>query len=105
MLAVVFWFAVIPSPPYGMTAINDKVAHFLVFLGFGISAFFIWPYQTIVPKILLLLGVYGATIELVQHFVPGRTLSLFDWIMDIAGLIVAFGLIKIKPATFKIYGV
>ena len=104
-LVIVFWFACVPSPPAAMVAFNDKIAHFLVFFCLGGSAFFLWSYNTTVYKILFLLALYGATIEVVQYYVPGRTLSLFDWIMDIAGLIFAFVLIKFKLSTFRFNGV
>ena len=104
-LIIIFWFACIPAPPELMSSFNDKITHFLVFFFLGISAFFLWPNKKGERQVLFFLAFYGAFIEVVQYYVPGRTLSLFDWIMDIAGLIVAFGLIKFKPATFKIYRV
>jgi len=104
-LVIIFWFACIPAPPEAMAAFNDKLVHFLVFLCLGGSAFFLWPDEKTVHKVLFLLAFYGASIEVAQYYVPGRTLSLFDWIMDITGLTVAFGLIKFKLSTFKIHGV
>ena len=46
----------------------------------------------LIPIIILLAGVYAALDELHQYFVPGRYCSLTDFLIDLAGILVALGL-------------
>lgn len=96
LLGIVFWQACLPNPPSHYTLINDKLAHFLVFLIIGLSAWAIWPKSRVPTLILPLLAVYGGTIEIVQHFVPNRFLSVLDWISDIGGLVTSWLLMRVK---------
>ncbi len=48
------------------------------------------------PHVLLLLlgALYGATDELHQVFVAGRTPDPTDWLADITGLLLGYGLLR-----------
>jgi VanZ family protein len=94
-LAVVFYVACNPNPPAATHLINDKLAHFLVFLIIGFSGQVIWKSNQVNFKLLWFLASYGAAIEIVQHYVPGRFFSVLDWLMDILGLIVAVLMFKL----------
>lgn len=78
----------IPGP--GISSFDDKLAHFGVYLVLGaLLAFAVdrtgWPLWT-----AALLGVlYGASDEVHQLFVPGRSASVVDWIADAAGVCTA----------------
>jgi VanZ family protein len=66
----------------------DKLAHFLYYgsmaalLSHGVGRRWLW-----LP--LLLVPLVGAADEWHQFYTPGRDASVFDWIADAAGTIVA----------------
>ena len=66
--------------------INDKANHILAFYALALLVDFSYPESGFGPaKILPLLG-YGLAIEIIQHFLPNRSASLFDVAADAAGL-------------------
>lgn len=70
----------------------DKVAHFIAYAVLAV-ALALWPKATawrLHPLrtaliIIAIASVYGAMDELHQSYVPGRDMSLFDWIADTLG--------------------
>jgi VanZ family protein len=94
-LVIIFYVAIDSNPPAATHLINDKIAHFLVFLIIGFTGQVIWKSNQLNFKLLGFLASYGAAIEIVQHYVPGRFFSVLDWLMDILGLIVAVLMFKL----------
>jgi len=69
----------------------DKLIHFggfFVLAGLAILAR--WQPSTRI-LIALLLG-YAALTEILQHFIPGRSFSVFDWLADALGIVLAVGM-------------
>ena len=65
----------------------DKVIHFIAFL---VLTYLLWSAYKLprpITSSILLLSLFGLLIELVQHFVPNRIFSLYDFAADIAGII------------------
>ena len=69
---------------------GDKAAH----LGFyAVMGFFcaLWrrecgvPLSRAVAQALLFVALVGAVDEVHQHWIPGRSMDLFDWMADICG--------------------
>ncbi|MCP4010808.1 MAG: VanZ family protein, partial [Proteobacteria bacterium] len=58
-------------------------------------------------RLILMLIAYAALTEILQHFVPGRSFSVLDWVADSLGVLVAvltglyvmehFQLLTLKP--------
>ena len=94
-LALVFWKACVPDPEHVFHIINDKLAHFLIFLFLGILGMIAWNGSAARYPVITFLAIYGAVIEVVQYFVDQRSMSLGDWIMDLLGLISALLVIKL----------
>jgi len=44
---------------------------------------------------VLVSSLYGASDELHQYFVPGRSCDVFDWLADTSGAVVAVGLLGV----------
>ena len=62
----------------------DKLAHALAFIGvYGSLA---WVFRWRPWALALLAAVLGASVEFHQHFLPGFTPSLTDWLADLAGI-------------------
>ena len=71
----------------------DKWVHAGLFGLLGLLGALAWrsgPYR---PALLLSLLVLGAITEWLQQFVPGRSMSLGDWLADAAGALVGVGLV------------
>jgi len=106
-LALLVW-ASMRVPPPGQEQLfpqQDKVLHFIFFLGGGVVlAALLRLTSRLRPGLLILstilvLSALGAADEYHQQFVPGRDgLSLADWSADLAGAFVgAFLLIRTGP--------
>lgn len=76
--------------------VNDKVVHMGLYGVFGgtlawgwIRSRVGWPHAS-----LIALGAfYGATDEWHQAFVPGRSVSFYDWIADVTGVLLGYSVI------------
>ena len=66
--------------------VNDKVNHALAFFVLGLLADFSFPERGFGPSKILALLAYGLLIEVIQHFLPYRTFSLYDLAADGVGL-------------------
>ncbi len=92
--AVLFFLSALPlSGDVSWVPVNDKVIHVGLYgvLGVTLSRARIlsgagWPHG-----LFILVGVlYGVTDEFHQAFVPGRSVSVFDWIADVVGVLMGY---------------
>ena len=81
----------LPSPPG-----NDKTHHLVAYAVLG--AALVWGLTDRAPRrttwgialaAVLLASVYGVSDEFHQGFVPGREVSVLDWVADTAGAAIA----------------
>lgn len=76
-------------PDVGQPEGSDKLAHFILYYFFAAAVFWAACPSTTRGKAAVIAfaaaAAYGATDEIHQWFVPGRTMSLYDWIADAAG--------------------
>ena len=63
----------------------DKVFHFMFFTGL---AFYIPRHRRLFINIFVFLGliIFGATIEIIQYFIPNRGASAHDFAADVLGV-------------------
>ncbi len=92
--ATIVWLSSRPTYPFGISLPTplDKLAHMTAF---GVLAAFTelaWrrthPHVPLARRLLVILvcvAIFGASDELHQHFVPGRSCNFFDWMADGAG--------------------
>ena len=69
----------------------DKLIHFFGF--FALAALAVpagWKLS--LKQLGVVLIVYAALTEIFQHFIPGRSFSVADWLADSLGILVALGL-------------
>lgn len=83
------------------SAYPDKVAHFFLYAGFGLFLYLTLrnssnPVENPFIYAIVLGILYGATDEIHQSFVPGRSSSLGDLFADSLGLIIMQTVIFIK---------
>ena len=78
-----------PGMPHG-----DKVGHFLVYGLLGTLLCRLGNGGRAAGWALFLASAYGASDELHQFFVPGRSCSLADWVADTLGAALAIGLYR-----------
>lgn len=73
--------------------INDKVIHLGLYgvLGALLARARVRSGVTWHHAVFVLLGaLYGITDELHQAFVPGRSVSMFDWFADVTGVLLGY---------------
>jgi VanZ family protein len=88
--AVIFALSSRPRLPAPDIANFDKAAHFGAYGLLGALLAFAAARSGLPPLVALVLGVlYGATDEIHQMYVPGRSPDLLDWCADAAGVITA----------------
>lgn len=88
--ATIFWLSSRSSVPGPELPYIDKVAHFGAYAVLGALLAFAAD-RSRVP-LLLAVGVglaYGASDEVHQMFVPGRSPDVLDWAADTAGVLTA----------------
>lgn len=69
----------------------DKLIHFAGFFVLtGLALRSAWINSSY--KLLLMLIAYAALTEVLQHFIPGRSFSVFDWVADSLGILAAWRL-------------
>ena len=81
------YISLIPSESVNIG--NDKVGHFIAYmiLTFNAGLIFFKKKKKFLFAILFCI-TYGFLIEILQHFVPGRFMSLEDFIANTVGVIV-----------------
>lgn len=86
--AIIFALSSRPTLPVSLSHGSDKLAHYLAYAVLGGLAARAVPAGRRFALIAILLGVaYGASDELHQHFVPGRSVEFADWIADSLGVL------------------
>ncbi|MEA3292637.1 MAG: VanZ family protein [Pseudomonadota bacterium] len=93
-LAATSWQTLTPLPYEPLTFANDKLGHLLTFLLLALLVDHGWPGAAFLSRKALPLLAYGAAIELIQHFVPNRSLSFADWVADGAGILLYLLLVR-----------
>lgn len=88
--ATIYWLSSRPTVPAPEIPNVDKLAHFGAYAVLGALLAFA-AFRTGVPvAAAVLIGVlYGASDEIHQMFVPGRSPDVLDWAADAAGVITA----------------
>lgn len=88
--AVIFFLSSRPTVPAPAVPNVDKVLHFVAYAVLGACLAFAAHRSSLPMAVALLLGwAYGATDEIHQMFVPGRSPDLLDWLADAAGVATA----------------
>lgn len=104
----VYWFALViatslPAQNLPKTSINDKVEHFIAFLGLGFLLSFTLYVQNkykllkinhSISAVLIALA-YAVIDEIHQLFIPGRQCDVLDVSADLIGAIAGILLIKV----------
>jgi len=103
--AVLFLLSELQGAGGGLLAGVDKLVHGGLYFVLGLC--FAWGKEktgSSVPAVLLLfMGVgYGALDEWHQSFVPGRDVSVGDWVADSAGVII--GLVLFSSFSSRLRG-
>lgn len=91
LVVAIGWLALSPRPPAVFSTGWDKGNHLLAFATLAVAASFgsVAAARRRLAIALWLLG-YGALIEVLQHWVPGRSSEFADLVADAVG--IAFGL-------------
>jgi VanZ family protein len=94
-LALMTILALKPMQAMGDITHVDKALHFSAYLVLaGLAFLFAQRYKPFLGWCVAL-AVYGAVIECIQSFMPGRFMSFADFIANISGIAVTIFLVKI----------
>ncbi len=87
------------TPGDGTIAGNylDKVVHFIIFLILSLNINYKYQNKTYGFELMLWAIIFGLTTEVVQQYIPGRNMDLYDGIADSFGIIIGYYLYKTFP--------
>ena len=79
---------------------TDKVVHLLIFLNLGrLVCKSLWPKDlTMTNKLVLAFGSLTFVTEIIQYFIPGRTMDLLDFISNACGYLLGCAFILKKSS-------
>lgn len=92
-MGLIFWLSSIPDPqvPSNLTTPGHAFLYLVLGALYFLSATETRPSRRIAALALLAASFFGATDELHQSFVPGRTPDVADWAWDTVGAAVGIG--------------
>ncbi len=90
------------SPGNGKIAGNylDKVAHFGIFFILSINVCYKFQKDKPLTTALLWAILFGLLTEVLQQFIPGRNMDMYDGIADTLGVVIGFYIYTAKPVSF-----
>jgi len=99
-VALIFFASTRPNlkPPGPEFPLEDKAIHFAEYTLLGVLLFKGIGYTALRDRRLAFLFLFsvGASVggldEIVQSYVPGRSMSIFDWMADAAGVALGVGM-------------
>lgn len=103
--AFIFLLSSLERPPFlADFDLNDKWKHFLLFTVFAVLVYRSAAVSMERPAAagwmtVLLVSAYGATDELHQYFVPGRSCDWRDWLADTVAAIVIVAVLMRKRSS------
>jgi VanZ family protein len=84
VVALTLWGAIVPVPEPHLMAQQDKLNHGLAFVAFAVTLRFAHP-RLGLAWVMAWAVAFGAGIEVMQAFIPGRDSSFWDVVADAAG--------------------
>ncbi len=94
-------------PFYIFSKYPDKLTHIILYAGFGLLIYLALKHSSnpVIRNYAFILAIiigtaYGASDEIHQSFVPGRTASVYDLLADIIGLTFAQIILFIKDRLY-----
>jgi VanZ family protein len=95
-MALIFVVSAQPRVPLPDFSSSDKVLHFAAYSVLGVALALGGAPAGVARGALVAAGsLYGATDEIHQHFVPGRSMEALDWVADtlgvMAGVLLTYG--------------
>ncbi len=90
-LLIVTYMMLTPEPPKPAMldfSQSDKLEHLIAFIILAFLADAGWAESGFTPRKYLPLLAYGIAIELLQYFVPGREVGIWDIVANAGGLAV-----------------
>ncbi len=82
--------SLLPHEVLPETGISDKLGHFAAYGALALLAWLAYAEETIRRRAMIALVVYGALLEGLQSFIPGRFFSVFDMIANGGGVAVVY---------------
>lgn len=78
----------------------DKIAHFIIFFFLAINiSFKYWKNEKLIEAMFFGI-ILGFATEVIQQFIPGRNMDIYDAIADTLGIIVGYYTYRSKSIAF-----
>lgn len=88
--ALVGLLSLVPNAAVPEMPVDDKTEHILAYAALGLLGGV--ASRRGIPRLVLGLGTYGAVLELLQAFSPGRSPEVADAVADIIGVCLGVGM-------------
>ena len=80
----------IPSPGKIEVKHIDKIAHYFMFIFFSINICFKYHKDKRLIDVMIWAIFFGLMTEVIQQFIPGRDMDIYDGITDVVGIISGY---------------
>ena len=91
----------LPHIDFGFTW-SDKILHIIAYFGYGLTLILAVfgnsadiKFKKGIIIVLIIGGLFGASDEIHQLYVPGRECDFFDWLADVIGLSLSLPFVNI----------
>ena len=87
--------SLLPREVLPETGISDKLGHFAAYGALALLAWLAYAEETIRRRIMIALVLYGAVLEGLQSFIPGRFFSIGDMIANGGGVALVYAALMV----------
>ncbi len=79
----------------------DKVVHFGIFFLLSVNICYKFQNKETLISALLWAMLFGPFTEVIQQFIPGRGMDIYDGIADALGVVLGYYLYQTKPRSVE----
>lgn len=97
-IVVILILILTPNTSGGVSSIKylDKVVHFGLFLTLSINACYKYRIYERRTEVIIWMIFFGLMTEVLQQFIPGRDMDIYDGIADTLGVIIGYYIYKMN---------
>jgi len=93
--------SLLPGPLMPHFRLSDKICHFLAYCETAAAGWLAFRMVAARKFVLPGLVLLGGALELLQHFVPGRSTDIFDFTVNCLGVAAGYGLARLIETVWQ----